>query len=195
MKRLLFSFLSGSLIALSFTAGQVFAQSPTPRGAKVRSEAQERKQELRDDMCQRVTDRIGEHRQQWEQHRENRANIYRGVISRLKGLVTKLEGRGCSASQVTADLTTLETMVDEMVAAFNLFLDKLHAVGTPVCQDQPGDWKAAMAEVKTQLQVAKTKQREIRDFYKNTLRPHVKAAGQACKAAASPVASPKGTND
>ena len=188
MKKLLFLLFFSALVAVSATLGTVFAQTPTPRGAKIRSE-------IREDMCQRVTDRIQAHREQWEQHRESRANIYRGVISRLKNLVTKLEDRGCSASQVTTDLTTLETMVDDMVVAFNLSLDKLHAVGVPVCQEQPGDWKAAMAEVRTQLQIAKTKQREIRAFYKNTLRPHVKAAGQACKAAASPVASPEGTND
>ena len=182
MKQLIFLSL---IFLFSFTFGsQAVAQSPTPRGIKVRSE-------VREDMCQRVTDKIEERRERFAEHRDNRANIYRGVIHRLNNLMTKLKDRGCDASQVKTDLTTLEKLIDELVVAFNLFLDKLHAVGIPVCQEAPGDWKAAMAEVHTQLQAAKDKQKEIRAFYKNTLKPHVKAAGQACKA--SPAPSPEAT--
>jgi|SRR3989344_1198495 len=182
MKQLIGSAVFICLITVSFTAGTVFAQSPTPRAAKIRSEVQERKQELREDMCQRVTDRIGERRQRFEEHRDNRVNIYRGIIERLKNLVTKLKDRGCDASQVETDLTTLEKLVDELVVAFNLFVDKLQAVRIPVCQEEPGDWKTAMAQVREQLQLVKAKHQEVRAFYKDTLKPDVKVASQTCRA-------------
>src|SRR3989344_4065729 len=167
MKKLIFFTLFFFLVAVSFAAGQVHAQ--------------ERKAQLRENMCTRVRERIADRREQFQEHRENRANIYKGVISRLNNLAAKLEDRDCDASKVTADTAQFETLVGEFVTSFKLFLDKLHAVGVPVCQEQPGDWKTAMAQARTQLQAAKTKHRAVRDFYKNTLKPDVKAAGAACK--------------
>jgi cytochrome c556 len=178
MKKLVFLMIAFlSLVAVSFTAGQVAAQTPTP-GQRM----QEKRQEVRENMCQRVKDRIEDRRERFKEHRDQRANIYRAVIQRLNNLVTKLEGRGCDAAQVKTDISTLESLVDELVAAFNLFIDKLQAVGVPVCQEEPGDWKAAMAQVREQLQAVKAKHQEIRSFYQDTLKPDVKAAGQACRA-------------
>ena len=157
-----------TLVAVSFTAGTVLAQG--------------RKQEVRENMCQRVKDRIEDRRERFQEHRDQRVNIYRGVIQRLNNLVTKLEDRGCDASQVKTDISTFESLVDELMAAFNLFIDKLQAVGIPVCQEEPGDWKTAMVQVREQLQLVKAKHQEVRAFYKDTLKSDVKVAGQACRA-------------
>ncbi len=190
LKKLAVTFLSGLIVLVSFTVGQASAQSPTPRGAKIRSEirdqVQERKQELRENLCDRVQTRIQERRDHYGQLKDRHVNIYRGVVHRLRNLVEKLTNRGCDASQVEADLAQFEALIDELSASFNLFLGQLHSVGIPVCQEEPGDWKEAMGEVRDQLQAAKTKHREIRNFYKNTLKPHVRAAGQACRVSNSP---------
>lgn len=164
MKRLIFIISFLILAAVSFTPVQVGAR-----------------QEVRENICQRVKDRIEDRRERFQEHRDGRANIYRGVIQRLNNLVAKLEDRGCDASQVKTDLTAWQGLVDELVAAFNLFIDKLQAVGVPVCQEEPGDWKTAMAAVREQLQAVQAKHREVRSFYQETLKPDVKAAGQACR--------------
>jgi|SRR3989344_681446 len=169
MKKLVFLIMVFmNLVAVSFTAGTVLAQG--------------RKQDVRENMCQRVKDRIEERRERFQEHRDRRANIYRGVVQRLNNLVTKLEDRGCDASQVKTDISTFESLVDELMAAFNLFIDKLQAVGIPVCQEEPGDWKTAMVQVREQLQLVKAKHQEVRAFYKDTLKSDVKVAGQACRA-------------
>lgn len=172
MNRLAYLIIFFVLVVVSLSAGQVSAQSPaSPSGLR----------ERRENMCQRVTDKIGERRQRFEEHRDNRANIYRGVIHRLNNLVTKLEDRGCDASQIKTDLSAFEKLIDELVVAFNLFLDKLQAVGIPVCQAQPQDHRAALAAVKDQLALVREKQRAVRDFYKNTINPNVKDLKQTCR--------------
>lgn len=186
MKRCFFSFLSASLIILSLTAGQVTAQSPSPTPTSAPNRAQERREERRENMCERVKAKIEERRENFQTRRDRHAAIYQGIVKRLNNLVSKLKARGCDASQVETDLSAFSKLIDELVTAFNLFLDKVHAVGVPVCQEQPGDWRAALTAAKDQLRAVQAKQREIRAFYKNTLKPDVKTAGKTCHATASP---------
>lgn len=172
MNRLAYLIIFFVLVAVSLSAGQVSAQSPaSPSGLR----------ERRENMCQRVKARVEERRENFQARRDRHVNIYRGVVSRLTNLISKLKTRGCDASQVETDLTSLETKIDELVVAFNLFLDKVHAVGAPVCQAEPGDGKTASTAAKDQLRLVQAKHREIRNFYKDTLKPHVKAVGQACR--------------
>ena len=186
------------LVAVSLSAGQVAAQSlASPSG--LRQNNQVRRQELRENMCERVKARIEERRENFQDRRDRHAAIYQGIVNRLNNLVSKLKARGCDASQVETDLSAFDKLINELVTAFNLFLDKVHAVGVPVCQEQPGDWRTALTAAKDQLRAVQAKQREIRTFYKNTLKPDVKTAGQTCRAqtrpSPTPTASPAGETE
>lgn len=168
-----------SLVLVSFSlSSQAAAQSLSPTPVR-RIPPPDRQQ----DRCTRIQDRITNRQDHYSQGRDRRHKIYQGVIQRLTNLVQKFESQGCDASQVKTDLTTFQGLVDAMVAAFNSFIDKLPAVGTLVCQKGSGrdSGKTFSAAARAQLEIAKQKHQAVRDFYKNTFKPHVQAANQACR--------------
>lgn len=182
MRKTFFLILLIGLALGSFSLGsQVAAQSPSP--TPVRRTPLSNRQE---DRCTRIQDRITNRQDHYSQARDRRHKIYQGVMQRLTNLVQKFESRGCDASQVKTDLTSFQGLVDDMVAAFNLFIDKLPGVGTLVCQEGPGrdSGKTLSAEAKAQLEIAKQKHQAVRNFYKNTLKSDVQVANQACRGGA-----------
>ena len=183
MKKL---FIFNLVLLFSFTLGsQVAAQTPTPRGLQIRQDKldqrQERQEEQRTDLCQRVTDRQEQWRQRYFEAKEKHASVHQGVISRLRNLITKLDDRGCDTGELADNVNQFEALVQELADLFNAFIAALHDVTLPVCQDTPQDHRTAMAAVREKLQQVKNQRREIHNFYQTTLKPDLKRLAQACR--------------
>jgi cytochrome c556 len=187
----------GALTCLSIllsSAGLSTAIAISP----VRDNARQAKQELKDGemaearadvRCTALTAQINAKLKLLQSHRDRHIKHYVKLHERLTMLMAKLDEKGYDTSLVKADLVALQQKIDQSKLDFEDVITKLEATKSLDCADAEGEFKAALQESREALEKFRLGIKDMHDFVKNTLRPHLTALRDQ-KPEASPSASP-----
>lgn len=147
---------------------------------QIRQEVQTKKASVSAAICERTTTRIETRLQKYESNQEKWAARHNGVIKRLTNLADKLASRGCEVTQLRADIVSYQTLMDQFAASFRVFHESLQGTRQYACGESQGQFATQLSQARTQLTVVKTNALALQNFFKNTLRLHLRAVGEAC---------------
>lgn len=159
-----------------------FSPRPTPNGERIA----ERCVEVRKHLDKRL-EKFGENKQTFINNAEH-------LHDRLVKLVEKAESLGLDTTQVREDLRSLESKVDKLAEDHRVFVEKLQTAKAVDCAQNPDQFRTALKEANAQLKALRSDWRDIKDFFKNTIKPDFKALkDQLPSPSASPSPSPTAT--
>jgi chromosome segregation ATPase len=158
--------------------------------AQKQAEIESRRQELQvsqqhrlDARCEQITARINNRISRYEANKDKWHSRFTGIRLRIQNLIGILEERGCDTTTLTADLNTLESLLEEFAAAFRLFHTSLQGTRAYVCSENDSDFATQVAQSRNELVQVKTAADNLKNFVDNSLKPHLKEVSTACQPA------------
>lgn len=144
-----------------------------------REDAKEEREAAREEKvqarCDEIEGRIKDKVAKYEAGQVKRLNVFKSVQSRLNNLVTKVEKKGYDASELKANLETLEQKRETFQNEFEKHVSELKATQTHACGESEGAFKNQLRESRNQLKVAREAHMELRNFFKNEIKGDVAA--------------------
>ncbi len=150
-----------------------------------RAELQTQKTERAQAWCESVQARITNRINMYEEKQNLYVSSHQGVVKRLSTLVGNLKAKGCETAALEQSLLTYEGMVDELAAAFRIFVTSMHGTRSLACGVSEGSFAAQVSEANTEMQAVKLKAQALQTYFRSTLQPELKQSGQACGVAGS----------
>jgi chromosome segregation ATPase len=147
-----------------------------------REEAKEEMQTHRVEVCEEVQARINNRLNQYEENKEQYHSRYSGISDKVTDLADKLEDKGCDVDQIRTDLDSFEDYIETFAAAFRVFVTDMQSARGYACDEIDSDFRAQVQESKNQVLAMRQAAKELHSFVLNTLKPHMRTAGEACKA-------------
>lgn len=152
--------LAGSLLLPSVALAQDASASPSARlGWRAR--------------CERIEARVAGRVAHFKSVNDRHATHYRNLALRVRKIIDTLSSRGYDTAIVEGDLKTLNQMIQHAADDHAAFITQLEEAQAFDCGKSEGAFRQAMQEARDALKVVRDDARAIKDFYQNTLRPHI----------------------
>ena len=142
--------------------------------AAMSDEAQKR-QELRTQRCELLTQRTDAHINRYENNRVGHVNAFTNIKERLERLITRLQERGYDTDKLKEDVEILGMKIDKLSQDLDLFIEKLREAKNYTCGESEGAFAEAMRVARDQLKIVREDVRDIKTFYRNTIKPDILA--------------------
>jgi hypothetical protein len=136
--------------------------------------------------CEQVESRINNRINMYEEKRDLYVSRHQGVVKRLTTLMERLTEKGCEVSNLEPAVEGYEILVDELAAAFRVFVASMQGTRVLACGESEGQFASKIRETNVDLQDVKVKAQALQDYFKSTLQPALTAEGRTCQAV-SPV--------
>lgn len=147
-----------------------------------KEEFKETVQQNREQACEQLQARINNRLNQYEENKEQYHNRYRGISDKVTDLADKLEEKGCDVSQIRTDAVSFEDYIETFAAAFRVFVIEMQSTRGYACDEVDTNFRAQVQESKNQVLAMRQAAKELHSFVLNTLKPHMRTVGEACKA-------------
>jgi chromosome segregation ATPase len=141
----------------------------------------ETRQEHVDAVCEKLTARINNRLNSYEESKDKWHSRYQGIIKRLESLNQKLDEKDCDTSQIDADITTFQSLLDEFAAAFRVFVTQLQGSRAYVCGESQGDFSNQLTTARAKLAPVKSAASNLHNFVQSTLKPHLRLVKNNCQ--------------
>ncbi|MBI2020670.1 hypothetical protein HYS94_04615 [Candidatus Daviesbacteria bacterium] len=125
--------------------------------------------------CAQVKQHIDRRLELFGQNRETFINNAQHLHERVLRIVDKAEAMGLDTTQVRADLRSLGDKVNKLKEDNQSFIAKLQAAKDVNCVENPDQFRTALQEANAQFQVVISDFRDIKDYFKNTIKPDIRA--------------------
>lgn len=129
--------------------------------------------ERREKVCQNAQGRVNERWSKYYARRTDRLENMGKGIKVLENRIQFYKDKGLNVSKLEADLIALKALVDEYKTEYMKFLDFLEGAKTLPCANHEGEFLPKLKEAKDQWIVVKQKADAIRDYYNDTVKPHL----------------------
>lgn len=127
--------------------------------------------DLKDKKCELITSRVDERVGKFDNNKGLHQQQYAKLKERLSNLITKLNEKGYDTSKLSSDLSTLNSKIEKFGTDYKTFTDKLKESRTYVCGASEGQFKTKLEEAKDLLKVVKQDSVDVRNYFKNTIKP------------------------
>jgi chromosome segregation ATPase len=124
--------------------------------------------------CEKIQNKINEKHGSLEEKKGKHMERYDNLKSRLNTLIERLSAKGYDTAQLEKDLSDLGVKIDKFSSDFEVFKTKKEELKTYVCDKTNAEFKAKLAETKVALKTLQKDAKDIKDFYKNQIKPDIK---------------------
>ena len=180
-------------IALLLAPLPVSAQRQTERSARpdiqrtAQPDKRQEKERLTEEKCQRIGQRLDERLTKLTEREGKHVERYQRQQQRVKTIVDKLAAEGFDVTQLRTDEQALVAKITQLKADFDAYLGKLRESKNFTCGHSEGEFKARLQEARALHARVKADAKDIREYFKNTIRADIRALRKAASPAPSPV--------
>ena len=139
----------------------------------------ERQSEIRPTMmakaCEMLENRIAEKITNFDNTHQFHVRQYNLMKEKIQKVITQKEAAGVDASKLKADMLTFEELIKKFDADRQAFIDALKNTQQFACGQSAGSFKDVLQTAQEKHRQVLADAKEIRNFYKNTIRPDLKA--------------------
>jgi TolA-binding protein len=186
---------SNSHLQLSQQAHQQLdqAKEDAKKGMDERkNQAKNQSEKKKDELCSRVSDRIGKRQTNAAIHKQKLDAHYTKIEGHWQTIIDRATAAGIDASKLTADLATLKEKVAKLDSDLDLLAAALQNTTNFQCGYSHGDFKHSLGQAKTEWKQVKSDLADIKSFRKtvrtNDIVPIITALNAAQKPTTVPVA-------
>lgn len=155
-----------------------------------KNQAKTQTDKKKDELCSRVSDRIGKRQSNVAAHKQRLDAHYAKVEGHWQTIIDRATAAGIDASKLTADLATLKQKVAKLDADLDLLAAALQNTANFQCGFSHGDFKHSLGQAKTEWKQVKTDLSDIRSFRKTVRTNDIVPIITALKAAQTPPPAP-----
>lgn len=123
--------------------------------------------------CEKVQAKVTEKHENFEEKKGNHLDAYENLWDRLNTLIGRLEDKGYDTAQLEQDLQKLDAKIDKFSNDYDAYREKSNEAKGYACDKTKVELQAKLGEVKTALKTLKKDSQDIRNFYKNQIRPDI----------------------
>lgn len=138
-----------------------------------KEERQEKKEERIEKRCEKIEQRIANRISKYEDRKENDTLIFDKLTTRLDSLIGRLEERGVDAADLKSKVDSMKAMVDDLRELQDAFIAELKKTEDLACGESEGAFKEQLQATKEDLNAVRDKVTEIRNYYRDTVRPAI----------------------
>ncbi|OGC48109.1 hypothetical protein A3A69_00920 [candidate division WWE3 bacterium RIFCSPLOWO2_01_FULL_37_15] len=132
------------------------------------------REEMRDNRCEILNNRIDARIQLFEQNKEFHKNIYEALVGKVRNLIDWLNKKDLVAEKLQLDLIILNDMITKTWEDYSSFISLIMDTKNYTCGESQGQFRDKLLNALEQLKVYKTDLQDIRVFYKNTVKEDMK---------------------
>ncbi len=151
-----------------------------------REQIQEKRAETDQARCERVTAKINNRLNQYQENKEKYHNRYQGYREQVAKKIATFKSRGCDVSQVETDLPLFDQNIDEFAAAFRIFINSLQGTRAYACGESQGKFATEVNQSRQEFQLMRQKALSLQQFVQNTFKIHVRQTFAACSPSVTP---------
>ncbi len=134
----------------------------------------EKRAEMGANRCEGLEQKIDNRIEEFNNNKARHIEAYTQMVIKITNAIKTLEDKGYDVSKLREDLQTLNTLVMDYKDLFTEFIDLLVEARQYPCGESEGKFKEALQVAFAKLKEVHAKRVEIREFYKNTIRPDIK---------------------
>ena len=120
--------------------------------------------------CERSRERYQKRLDFYQGIEDKYVTRYENAVSRVEGLLNKLEALGVDVTEARNKLETWTSKIDEAVASLRVNMDALESLANVDCND-PQAAREQVKAVRARLQETRTKAKEVRTYYQEEVKP------------------------
>lgn len=130
---------------------------------------------LREQRCERVTERVDYRIEGFDKNREKHVIRYRNIERRLEKLVSEFKKLNIDTTKLESEITEYKRLVETFLEKYNKFVDSIKGAKNYACDDKDNvnGFKNSVEQSKTYLREARESAKQIHLYYKDTLRPTI----------------------
>ena len=125
--------------------------------------------------CDLINQRIDERVSNHTEDIKLRQGIYHNIQVRLQNLIDKADAAGLDTTKLKADLVILNGKVKVLQDALAVYIAALKDTKSYTCGTSQGKFMEKLGTAKTESLAVRNAILDIRNFYKNTIRPDMLA--------------------
>lgn len=157
------------------TSGEEF----TPKELKEvqtqrKSVSEDLKIKLREQRCERVTERVDNRINGFNKNKEKHVVKYTNLQKRANKIITELKKLKFDVTVLENDMKTYDSLVKDFLAKYNKFVDSVKGAKLIACDDKDNSngFKTQVEVSRNYLKDTRESAKAIHVFVKNTLKPH-----------------------
>lgn len=142
-------------------------------GEEQSQQLQERAGELIQNRCQLIMGRIDSRILRFDENQDRHVAKYQQLKERFQALIARLESRGYDVSVLRQDFQELNELIVKFGTDYAVFIQDLRTARANACSTSGGEFANRVRAAKESLDIVRGDVREIRTFYKDTIRQDI----------------------
>lgn len=128
---------------------------------------------LKEQRCERITERVQNKVNGFDKNREKHVIRYRNIEKRFEKLVTELKKLNIETTKLESEIKEYKTLVDIFLEKYDKFVDSIKGAKNYACgeEDNVSGFKDRVGQSRTYLKEAREAGKNIHTYYKETLKP------------------------
>ncbi|EKD96171.1 MAG: hypothetical protein ACD_24C00157G0003 [uncultured bacterium] len=154
-----FLIISGKTYALALSASE---------------DALQIRDEIRENRCEALNNKIDARIQLFEQNKEFHKNIYEALIKKVENTIDWMSEKGLGINKLQSDSIVLSDLITKAWEDYSSFITLLMDTKNYTCGESQGQFRDKLLNALEQLKVYKSDLQSIKAFYKNTVKEDMK---------------------
>ena len=121
--------------------------------------------------CDVIENRIAVQVARYENNAQKHTARYERMIARLNALVARLQADDVDTTELEAAIAVLDEKIQLFAHNAASYIESLRATQDFACGESEGDFREALAESRSLLQILRENAVDIRTYWQETLRP------------------------
>ncbi|HAZ29924.1 TPA: hypothetical protein DCY43_04290 [candidate division WWE3 bacterium] len=147
----------------------------------IKEKLQERLEAKREEVCARVRSRVGERYEGYYNIKIQRLAHLKKGLEALNSRIAFYKEQGLDTEVLESDYSKLSALASEYESELTKFMTLFDETKDLPCLRYEGDFVSKVQAVRDQWRVVKAKGDEIRDYYRDNVKAHIKALREQLK--------------
>ena len=130
----------------------------------------QKSEDIRDNGCEILNNRIDARIQLFEQNKEYHKNIYEALVRKVEDLIDWMSEKGLVINKLQSDLIVLSDLLTKAWEDYSSFISLLMETKSYTCGESQGQFREKLMLAFEELKNYKADVMEIRNYYKNTVK-------------------------
>lgn len=123
--------------------------------------------------CEKIQNKIEEKQDKFKDKKGSHLEAYNNLLDRLETLQIRLKNKGYDTVQVGKDRTELEEKIEKFSSDYDTYRELANESKSYACDKTKAELQSKLAEVKAALKTVKSDSKDIKNFYKNVIKPDI----------------------
>lgn len=153
---------------------------------------EQREQKIRE-RCELITNRISQHKEQFQIRSQSRLDIYNVLLTRLESISQRLSDKGVEVTQYNSYIDELVDKINELDMSIQEYIQGLGSEETLICSNQKPT--ESINKRREALKSIISQEREIRVYIKDTIILYLRSVNPQTTAPDSSLSTPSTNNN